>query len=96
MNEEELAALRRAGAIAREARDLGASMIGEGVSLSRSRRRSNRGSSPLGARPAFLQHQHKRGRGALHSSDGDKMSSPTATLSVFDGRTSTGSSATPR
>lgn len=33
MNEDELAALRKAGAIAREARELGASMVAEGVTL---------------------------------------------------------------
>ena len=53
MNEEELAALRRAGAVAREARDLGASMIGEGVSLLEVAEEVESRIISLGARPAF-------------------------------------------
>lgn len=53
MNEEELAALRRAGAIAREARDLGASMIGEGVPLLEVAEEVESRIISLGARPAF-------------------------------------------
>mgnify|MGYP000845324384 CR=1 FL=1 len=53
MNEEALAALRRAGAISREARDLGAGMVAEGVALLDVAEEVEGRIRSLGARPAF-------------------------------------------
>jgi len=53
MNEDAVSALRRAGAIAREARDLGASMVGAGVPLLKVAEEVEALIIEKGARPAF-------------------------------------------
>jgi methionyl aminopeptidase len=53
MNEEALTSLRRAGAIAREARDLGAGMVAEGASLLDVAEEVEGRIRSMGAKPAF-------------------------------------------